>query len=670
VTMSKWVAVNGRLLATLLAGVCSAVLLGQTPTPPDPGPVQAELLAKLDARRIAPGKSTFARVTQNWNGPGCVLRQGAVLEATVEESVPHSGKNESKLALSFKRAQCNGREIQPMDFLLTAIAHPPTVAPVLSGQYYMAMDFPIPHAFGSVGGSQNRGGAVSGQSLSSTSFSLSQLALNQTGPAIIDHRFPTRQNIRPGDVLDIGGLHLDVGTGPNQSSVLWTKSRDVSLAEFTQILLIPSARAFRSSEPTGATGLPLPGAGNSPLQPPPEAMVATPATPPINDIAICAPPGCAVDLPVSAEEVTGLSAGSITTRALGYTPRTKQVLASFPDEETLAWLGPEQLLFTFNPHKLVHRSSSDHSGASRLIRAILLNAATHKVVRAVDWEIVDSHRFLWQLDGDRILVHIGNELRIYRAGMEVERTIPLAGPLMFVRVAPNGSLVAVGTLLERHSPDLHAKLRDELGNEPEEDVDVAIFDEEFRTIAQMSSVSNLLAPTLLDEGQVRLQIEHGQWYRLSMSTWENKQSALAHFHSYCTPEVTSTAPDLLFLLTCSEPDGKIEYSVLRHDGKALLRGASDPQEFGQEAIGSGRSKTFAVKIVHAARPMVPITNFTGSDLDSEEVRVYRAADGKRLLAVRVTDPIASHGGYALSPDGSQLAVLSGSDIQFFAVPLE
>jgi len=134
------------------------------------------------------------------------------------------------------------------------------------------------------------------------------------------------------------------------------------------------------------------------------------------------------------------------------------------------------------------------------------------------------------------------------------------------------------------------------------------------------------------------------------------------------PEVTSTAPDLLFLLTCNAKDGNTEYSVLRADGKVLLRGVSDPQELGHEAVGNHGSRRFAVKIVHAERPIATNTTFKSSELDAEEVRVYRAEDGKRLLAVRVKEPIASHGGYALSPDGSQLAVLSVSDIQFFPIP--
>lgn len=660
----------------LLVGIGAGAGLAQAPPGADPGPVQAEFLTNLDVHHLTSGKSAFARVTQDWNGQDCVLRKGSVLEGTVEESIGRAGKTESKLALSFKRAQCNGREMQPMDLVLTVIAQAPTDwSKVPVAQFNMTLDFPNPHPIGPSGmgspapappptstAQKAPPNLVSGQNNSFEDYSFTNLAMSQLQLSAVEHRFPVRNNIRPGDVLDMKGLHLDIGTGPNRSSVISSRSRDIFLAQFTQILLVPPARAFRSPAARVAAAVPLPRSGDVPVRPAPP--------PPPRNIDICAPPGCAVDLPVSAQELKSHSTNSIATRALGYTRRANRVLASLADEESLAWLGSGQLLFAFNPHRPILRKRSEQGGTARVIRAVLLDASTRNVVRAVDWEITDSHRYLWQLDANRILVHVGNELRVYRAAMEVEREIPLAGPLVFVRIAPSGRLLAIATLRERHSPDLHEKLRSELSKEPEEDVDVAILDENFKTVAQLTTPSNLMAPTLLDEGQVRLQSEPGQWYRLAMSTWENQRSALVRFHSFCMPDVTSVAPDLLFLVTCNAAEGNIDYSVLSHDGKVLLRGASDPHELGHEAMGSRRGGRFAMKVVHAERPIFPGTNFRTSELDSEEVRVYRAEDGKRLLAVRVKEPAASHGGYALSPDGSELAVLSGSDIQFFPVPAE
>jgi hypothetical protein len=60
--------------------------------------------------------------------------------------------------------------------------------------------------------------------------------------------------------------------------------------------------------------------------------------------------------------------------------------------------------------------------------------------------------------------------------------------------------------------------------------------------------------------------------------------------------------------------------------------------------------------------------FYGSDIVDEEVRVYRARDGKRLASIRAGAPAPSNDGYSLSPDGTQLAVLSGSQISIYSVP--
>lgn len=643
------IAVKVRQVSIILMGTFLGAALGQTP-PSDPGPVQAEFLTNLDVRHLVSGNTAYARVTQDWNGQGCVLEKGAVLEGTVEESLPRAAKSESKLALSFKRAQCNGQDLRPMDLVLTVIAQVPADwAKVPNTQSFLTMRIPA--------------GILSGPSQPIGMFKLTEQTLTQLQLSAIEHRFPVRKDIRPGDVLNIKGLHLDLGTGPNRSSVISSGSRNVFLAEFTQILLVPPGRAFRSPSANAAIGA----AGDASVR---RSSIPKPALPEPKNIETCAPPGCAVDLPVTAQELMGQSTSSIETRAFGYARRANRILTSFDDEESLAWLGPGQLLFAFNPHQPILRKRGDQSVSTRIARAVLLDTSTRKVIRAVDWEISDSHRYLWQLDGDRVLVHVGNELRVYRAGMEVERRVPLAGPLAFVRIAPSGGLLAVATLRERHSAELHARLRNELGKEPEEDVDVAILNESFNTVAQVSTLSNLMAPTLLDEGQVRLQAEPGQWYRLAMSTWENQRSALVRFHSFCMPDVSSIAPDLLFLVTCNAPEGDINYSVLSHDGKLLLRGASNPHELGHEAIGNRSSRRFAMKIVHSDRSIFPGTNFRNSELDAQEVRVYRAEDGKRLLAVRVKDPAASRGGYALSPDGSELAVLSGSEIQFFHVSAE
>ena len=640
------------IVGAMLAVQFPAAGVSQPPPSPNPGPVQAEFLTRVDVRHLVPGGTVFARVTLDWNGPGCSLRTGAILESTVETADRRQGFSDSRLALSFTRAQCNGAESEPMKLMLAAVAGPPQdwrIAP--------NPEFRIPMS--SLLANGKTGAGFGG--LAINNFSAPTLEL--TG---ILHRFPMSPKVQPGDVIGIRGMKLDLGTGPNETSVLTTKHRDLVLDASTQILLVPESMILRSaSSPVLASGPP------ADVSSPAHTASRAPAPPAGNDLETCAPPGCAVDLPVTAKELTDHGDRSIPIEPLGYTRRPEKIRGDFDDEVALAWLGGKELVLAFNRHPLIHRTRSRDGGAAhRVVRAVLLDAQSRSIELAVDWEITDTRRYLWPLDRDRILVHVGNELRVYRAGLELERAIPLSGPLAFVRISPNGELVAFATIRERHSAELHARLREDLGEDPEEDVNVAILDKGFSTIAQASTISSLQAPTLLNEGQVRVYSQPNMRFRLALNTWDNKTVTLARFASRCVPELASVAPDLLFLLSCDVATGATTYRVMSAGGKLLLRGEGGPRDVGQEAMGNRDHAKFAIKVVHATRELSPGIEFKETELESEEVRVYRASDGKRLLAVRVNEPVASHDSYALSPDGDQLAVLSESQIRFFSIPPE
>jgi len=153
-----------------------------------------------------------------------------------------------------------------------------------------------------------------------------------------------------------------------------------------------------------------------------------------------------------------------------------------------------------------------------------------------------------------------------------------------------------------------------------------------------------------------------------MLTWDNHASTIARFTSSCTPQLTSMAPDLLFLVTCDKQTEGREYRVLHADGKLALKGDPTLNEAGHAALSSADEKSFVVKTVRSSLPMPPGALFSAADFASEDLAVYRVADGKRLLGVRVGSPSPSLSGYALAPDGSQLAVLTRDQLALYSVP--
>jgi len=421
---------------------------------------------------------------------------------------------------------------------------------------------------------------------------------------------------------------------------------------------LPSAAslATSSSRSDGAT---------SPPSAPPSLPSADPSP---GEFETCAIPSCSVDLPTADEANPGHAVKTFQLSSLGYSPRLKKEVTELDNDEAVVWLGPNQLLLAFNPHGLLRRDVKSDSAPLRKIHAALLDTETNQVLRTADWELPDRGKYLWQLSGNRILVHMRHELRVYDSQLALTDQVPLAGPLAFVRISPNGEFTMVAVIKERHTDEIHARPRDALDDEPRKDVDILILDRQFKTIARATTTSDVMPPILLNEGQVTLLAQSRKRYRLAMLTWENQTLTLARFSSQCIPNLLSFAPDLVFVRTCSSASGSAEFRVLRPDGQVVMHMKSDSQHLGQEAKGNIGSQTFAVKVMHAASPIYPGWYFHASDLVAEEIRVYRATDGKRLATVHAESPTASHDGYSLSPDGSQLAVLSGTQINIYPVP--
>jgi hypothetical protein len=636
-----------RILGLTAALVlCWATVSAEKLAQPGADPIQAELMADLHARLLKVGETVYARVNVEWRSPSCVLKNGAVLEAHVVSVVPSiKPVKASEVGLAFTKAQCGNMKMGPFNLLLSAVAAPPEDSDLGN----LSENLPVL--------------AMSGES---GQIILNSMRINndQISPIYLEPLIP---RMEMGDVYRVKGLKLSVGTGPENSSILTSKDHDVALEKHSLLLLVPAW--WTISQPSGEPGTPQP-QSSEPAAPILAVARAAdpPPPPPVNDIDLCVPPQCNVALPSGNANDAGHAAASISIRELGYSPRPQRDAFNFVHDEVLAYLGPRELLVAFNPHELVSRDAQRPGSTVRIIRAAVVDTETHRVTHTVDWEMFDRWQYLWPLADGRVLVHVGSELRVYGQGLQMQSRVPLDGPLAFVRVTPDGGFMAVGVLHERHTPELHAQLRENLNGDPEEDVNILVLNRNFETVAKSTVQSNLMAPTLLNEGQVTLSAQSNMRYRISMLTWDNHASVVARFNSSCTPELSSIAPDLIFLVSCDKQNGGREYRVLHANGRLVLKGDSTMNDCGHAAEGSANRETFVVKIVQSTLPVPPGAPMSASQFSSEELRVYRAADSKRLLAVRVGSPSLSRDGYALAPDASQLAVLTRDQVIVYSVP--
>lgn len=642
---------NMRILgpAAALALSCPS-LLGAPPAKPAITPIQAELIADMHARLLKPGGAVFARVTAEWHGAQCELGIGSTLEGHVVEVVPHvkalkgTMPKASTVSVAFTRAQCGGPEMHSYSLLLSAMAAPP------HDQDLGIMSDMLPVKMS----------AGPGGSPMAALQSMHASARRGYDFAADIYTFPISPKMQMGYVSGIHGLKLSVGTGDENSTVMIERDRDVSLEKHTLMLLIPTEGTIPRMvvDPKGVQ--PLPVIAN--------ADIAKSLSPPVDDVDLCKPPQCSEALPAGDSTETANASTTFSIQQIGYAPRPQREMAEFDHDEELAYLSPRELLVAFNPHKLVTRHALGRSGSTvRIIRAAVMNTETHQITHSVEWELPDERQYLWPLAEGHVLVHVGSELRVYGPGLKILSRLPLDGPLAYVRITPDGNFIAAGIIDERHSTELHTQLVQSLGQEPEEDIHVVVLNRNFDVIASSSARSYLMAPTLMNEGQVALRALPNNRYRISMQTWNGQVHQVVQFNSSCTPTMSSIAPDLLFLVSCAKQTEGREYRVLRTNGKLVLKGNSTLSELGHGAEGIGKD-SFVVKTVQSTLPAPPGATFRADQFASEELHVYRAVDGKRLLGVRVAVPTASQDGYALSPDGSQLAVLNRDSIAVYAVP--
>ena len=650
-----------RILAIqlFLAGpllLCAAYASAQ-----DRVPVQVDLVRAIDAARVKVGDPVFAKVAVKWQGSQCTLVQGAVLQGRIVAQTAHSKTNNtSEIALLFDSGQCGGREMKPLPLTVAAVL---SVDPREEQKSYENQ--PLSDAVGlSVGGlSGGPSGASVNISHGLRSVSAAAATVELSPPV---YAGPTA--VMPGQVLGLKGVKLNVGGGPEGSSVLSTLGHNVRLEYRAQLVLVPNLNV-----PTPvATIVPVPERAS------PSATLFAPggakesgAPAEEDESEVCTPPRCSVAVEWNEAKSRNTNAwATLSLEDLGYAPvRANHEMYSFDYSSAISYLGPQEILFTFNPHVLVQRSVAESKLSDlRTIRAVLINVQNRKVVKTVDWKVPDAQQYQRPIGQDHVLVHVDRELRLYGPGLKLERRLSLNGPLAFVRTSPSSAYLAVAVIQERHSEFVHRQLQEAEDREPEEDVEVRVLDGDFHVLASVVRSSRAAPPVLSENGEIRSTRTGKNRWQIVEDAWGGQKHALAEVGSTCMPEATSLPPDLLFVAGCDRHTTGKWYRVLESDGKPVLKGWSPSAEIEHTVTGDAAGTDFAVGIADSANSIPADSAFQASDLSGERIAVYRTENGERLFAVSIPSPAPTVQSFALSPDGNSLAVLQGDQIAFYKVP--
>jgi len=343
-------------------------------------------------------------------------------------------------------------------------------------------------------------------------------------------------------------------------------------------------------------------------------------------------------------------------------------IASLDYRAAVAFPGPDQLLLVFDPHRLVDRNVLDRpEDHAHMIRAVLFDLSSRKILKFTDWRVSDDRQVLWQAADGRVILHQGNALRWYGPGLVEEKQLVLSGPLDFFRTSPDGRHFAVGIFRELHSPDEHQRLMKANANDPEEQVEVRLLDANLKQIFSGQQSSHAFAPLLLNDGSVELHLAKGDQFYLKERAWDGTHfTSFARVASTCIPQVSGLLSDIVVVETC--PSAKVEHRilVLREDGSPVLETSSALENFSPLAVAG--SDTFALSMLDGGAEYNRNNVFKAESLAAEIISVYRSADGRLLALQKLSSPLASHQPVSLAPDGSTMAVLDGEQIRGYIIP--
>jgi hypothetical protein len=636
--------------------------------------LQVELVRAVDAGRVKAGDPVLAKVVVKWQDSQCTLREGAIVNGRVVAQTVHSKTEKiSQLALLFDSAQCGGPDMKPLAMTVAAVL---AMDPNRDKSQYENQ--PLSDAVGVGLGSSPGPNGINGSSGGMRSFSQAAATVYVSPPV---YKGPTA--IMPGQVIGIRGVTLNVGGGPEGSSVLSISGHNLRLEAGSQFVLSTNLNA---ATPVAATTPSVPASAGGPVTTSaPDGTAANGvlnSTPnsapnvalesvPNDETEVCLPPECSVALAPSVADIKTTAAGvTLSVKDLGYTPiRSDRGMYSFDYGSAISYLGATELLFTFNPHILISRTGTESEFPMlHIMRAVLINIQEKKVIKTVEWKVPDARQYLWSIGGDRVLVHVGRELRLYGAGLKLEQRLALNGPLAFLRTSPSSRYFAVGVIRERHSEATHRQLVEAEERDPEEDLEVRILDGDLHILATVVRSSRAAPPVLSENGEIQVtSISKNRW-RIGEEAWDTQKRVLADVNSSCPPETTTLPPDLLFVVGCDRQTTGKWYRVLRPDGKPVLKGLSTSAELEQMANGIATGGEFTIGMAEAAKSIAATSAFSAADLQSERIAVYRTENGERLFAVAVPSPAPTVQTFVLSPDGHQLAVLEGEQIAFYEMP--
>jgi hypothetical protein len=362
---------------------------------------------------------------------------------------------------------------------------------------------------------------------------------------------------------------------------------------------------------------------------------------------------------------------AIPVEPLGYRPIGHLYMLLRLSSVSLNFIDDTHLLFTFHHFRLMSREA-EQGHEDQIIRAMVLEIPSGKVDATAEWRMHDRRQYLFALGNGSFLIRQGSDIERTGRDLELHPFIRSQYRLEDVQISPDGKLLTVQSDLERHSAEKHKHLVEEAiangDSLPDEDVDIQIVSLDDRQPVAEAKSDAPLRLAVSSAGYVDHEPSGANQWRLRLHPFDGKVKVLDDVHSNCAPSEEFVSTDTLLLSVCSTKSEDRYVTAITTDGREIWNGQWNSRYISPNFSYASAGNNFAISWLVASHPVDAYFSLSDEDVQGQAVQVLNTATGHLLLSVNASPVVSAGQNFALSADGTRLAVLNKGNIELYQVP--
>jgi hypothetical protein len=370
---------------------------------------------------------------------------------------------------------------------------------------------------------------------------------------------------------------------------------------------------------------------------------------------------------------------------------------------SLDFLDENRLLFSFQVLGLLDRKAGDSFGSEeRRIRAVVVTLPGGRVEAETLWTVYDRARYLWMLKDGHFLLRGRDSLELGDASLQMKPSLGFPGRLLWLQMDPAQQFMAANFLVPAgaqqepaevagpaatpagitsngQAPGLHPDLivrtlkRDSgqviLTSRLRLTVPQAV-DSDGYVEAESAMLSGLLDRVQLpinSEGYLKSTRENGAHWILNLHYFAGGIKVLDLVDSTCAPRSDFISDRELLVSACA-PKGGLKLTALSTGGRWLWEFMTSADALWPLLVKAPDGSRFVRETVTLNHSVDELHPFNLKNVKGQAVRVFDAADGRKVFEAPVSPVLDAGGNVAISPSGRRVAILNGGAIQIFELP--